>query len=350
MSRCALLCLLFVVIALRGWGQAAVIDVHDHIMARLPAEYLAAAADAVASMDALGIRMLLLMPPPEEGVIVPLHDCETLQAIVKAYPTRFAMLGGGGRLNIPIQQTATQTTVSDQVKQDFAAAAEDILRQGAVGFGEIALHHLSHNAHHPYESVPGDHPLLLLLADIAARHGVPLDLHLDVVTQEMAAPDYLAASPLNPTAFTPNLAAFERLLDHNPKATIIWEHCGTDTLGCWTAELTRRMLAQHPNLYIALRINAGKPGHYPLNYPMMRNGMMKPNWRQLFLDYPTRFLIGSDLFLAPAGVTSSPSGIQPITRDTGIPYSGVTQFLNLLPPDVARKIGSDNAMALYRLK
>jgi len=323
-----------------------VVDVHVHLLAATPREYQEAAKEAVAVMDRFGIQKMIVMPPPKDGVIIPDTDYEALLPAIQNYPARFAFLGGGGRLNAMIQQTPWQTPIGEDVRRKFEQEAEEVLRQGAIGFGEIAIHHLSNGPGHPYESVPGDHPLLLLLADIAARHDVPLDVHCDVVTADMLAPAFLT-SPLDPTSFRANIDGFERLLAHNPKTRVIWEHCGSDTLGCWTAGLSRRLLEKYPNLYLGLRIGPG-PGHYPRNYPLMRDGQMKPEWRKLFQDYPARFMIGSDMFIGPPGF-HSPLSIAQAAKQPALTNVGVSTFLGALPAELARKFASENAMTLYKL-
>src|SRR3989304_1896083 len=97
----------------------------------------------------------------------------------------------------------------------------EIIRQGAAGFCEITAHHLSHTDGHPYETVPGDHPLPLLLAGIAGRNEVLIDFHSDLVAEDMKSPDWLA-SPPNPPVLRTNLAAFERPLVHNRRAKNVW--------------------------------------------------------------------------------------------------------------------------------
>ena len=53
---------------------------------------------------------------------------------------------------------------------------------GAAGFGEMAAEHFSGGT--PYQFAPPDHPLFLLLADIAARHDVPIDQHMNAVPRD----------------------------------------------------------------------------------------------------------------------------------------------------------------------
>ncbi|MDD2708046.1 MAG: amidohydrolase family protein [Verrucomicrobiae bacterium] len=323
------------------------VDVHDHLAARGQEEFKGAATAAVESMNQAGASKMIIMPPPQD---IAHFDCDSFRAALQQHPGRFAFLGGGGSLNVMIQQTANQTSVSDSVRRQFEQKAEEILRQGASGFGEIAIHHLSlHGAQHPYECVAADHPLLLLLADIAARHDVPIDVHFDVITQDLPRPGWLT-SPNNPAVFHPNLAAFERLLDHNPRAKICWAHAGSDNTGHWTAELSHQLLQKHANLYMSLRPGPGNSSEISVqHFPMNQDGTIKAEWLKVFQDFPDRFVIGSDQF------TSSPnsrnSGGLPSSLAAKKPLGGgrVGAILKALPPDVARKIAAENAITLYRL-
>ena len=322
------------------------IDVHTHFMAITPEQRLAAAQMAVQLMDKAGTRMMLVMPPPSNGEGGVGADHEVLLPALQAYPERFAFLGGGCRLNSMIHQSAQQTSIGEDLHRRFEAEAEDVLRHGARGFGEMSILHLSWGSHHPYECAPGDRPLFLLLADIAARHNVPIDIHMDLVTRDMATPESWLGQTFNPPTLQENLSAFERLLDHNPQAKIIWEHMGTDTLGFWTPELTRTLLEKHPNLYIALRLALG-PANFPDTTPFL-NGRLKPEWLRLFQDYPTRFMVGSDTFVCPPGFSGNPDVVK-MAEIPAAPYQSARVLLNQLPADVADKICHGNAEAVFGL-
>jgi len=319
------------------------IDVHNHLLSGPQRDFSGAVRAALTVMDQIGIRKMIVMSPPRN---VPHDDFGALVAALQPQTARFAFLGGGESLNVMLQEAGTQTAVSTSLKRQFKQKAEEILRQGAAGFGEMTAHHLSlHGEDHPYESVPADHPLLLLLADIAAEHDVPIDIHFDVVTKDLPVPDWLATAN-NPKVLHANLAAFERLLDHNPKAKICWAHVGSDNTGHWTTDLSRRLLQKHPNLYMSLRLG---PGHVIENFPLTPARQIKPEWLQLLQDFPTRFVIGSDNFIAAPSFQGGNTAnllVQrvPVTREW-IPI-----FLRNLPPDLACKIATDNALALYKLR
>ncbi len=322
------------------------IDVHAHPVGGRGAytDYASAVKAAVSVMEESGIAKMVLMPPPQPPGTPPPFDFESFAAVAKLYGSRFAFLGGGGSLNPMIQQAGRHATVDDHLRKRFEERAAEILQAGAVGFGEITAHHLSLLSGHPYESVPADHPLLLLLADIAARHDVVIDFHFDPVVEEMKAPDWLA-SPPNPAVFHANLAAFERLLEHNRRAKIVWAHAGSDQLGQWNVPLSRNLLEKHPNLYMSLRM---APARAPQNHPLTPDEQLKSEWLQLLSDFSDRFVIGGDQFFAAAGIGQGP-GTNFAQRARGI-RQRTNMFLAALPESLARKIGYDNAMRLYKPK
>lgn len=296
--------------------------------------------NAAAVMADSGIATMFLLPPPQIYSTVEPSDFPSFVGPAKTHGAKFRFLGGGGTLNPLLQQAATGA--AEGSLRQFTEEAEAILRAGAIGFGEMAAHHLSVVPGHPYESVAADHPFLLALADIAARHGVPIDLHFDPVISRMPRPDWAPAS--NPAALEPNFAAFERLLAHDRNAKIVWAHAGSDNLGQWTVALSRRMLSTHPNLHMSLRM---APGHAPQNHPLTREGEIKPAWLRLLADFSDRFVIGGDQFFvdesgAAGNATLFASRAAPTRQRTKV-------FLAALPERLAHGIAQANATRLYKL-
>jgi predicted TIM-barrel fold metal-dependent hydrolase len=201
-----------------------------------------------------------------------------------------------------------------------------LLRDGVSGFGEMAAEHFVGST--GYEYAPPDHPLFLLLADIAAEHGVPIDIHMEAVPHAMALPLELQ-SPPNAAQLHENLAAFGRLLSHNPRAKILWAHMGTDSTGFRTPELCRQMLQAHPNLYMEIKYDPKLPG----KNPVLVDGVVKPQWLELFRKFPDRIVLGSDQHY---------SG-----HDEPGRWQSDVLILNQLPPGLRRKIGSENARRIF---
>jgi hypothetical protein len=314
------------------------IDTHVHL--RGGGRSYAEVVDALAAMmPSAGMRMALLLPPPftDDGANQGnRYDSSEMAASIRPHAGRFAFLAGGSALN-PIIQTMSADKVTPQVSADFSARAEKMLDEGAVGFGEIGILHLSHFTGHPFEDVAADHPLILALADIAAKRGKVLDLHMDLVEHAAPLPTKFA-SPPNPRQLTPNLPALERLLVHNPNAKIVWAHAGWDVTGQWGVEVSRLMLQRHPNLYMSLKL---MPGETPEHMPITPAGV-KPEWQALLSEFPDRFVIGTDSFIA------APDGMGP-ARTIFIP-APVQALLSKLPPPLAEAVAHGNAERIYGLK
>lgn len=333
----------------RGAGAAGYIDTHAHLVESSTGlaggTLLAAAEAAVREMDRLGYASALLMPTPQIYRGTSNHDYEAFAEVQRRYPGRFALLGGGYLLNALIHKCVAQGQVDEEDRRLFVRNAERILAAGAVGFGELAAEHYSIGkfaAFHAYESAPPDHELFLLLADIAARHDVPIDLHVEVLPQDMPLPSIPALiSPPNPAQLKANLAGFERLLAHNRKARIVWAHAGWDLSGTRDLALMTRLMRTHPNLYMSFKI-AGRSGA-PRSRPLGPDGRLKPEWLDFIREFSVRLLIGTDEFYRGASL-SGPD----ITTAAGLTELPV-RLLEQLPPELARRIGYENAVRLYKL-
>jgi predicted TIM-barrel fold metal-dependent hydrolase len=111
----------------------------------------------------------------------------------------------------------------------------------------------------------------------------------------------------------------ERLFAQWPQARILWAHAGFER-----PERVRELLARHPNLWadLAFRTDHGAGGKIP------------PEWRSAFLEFPDRFMVGTDTFVperwhyVPEHATWSRA------------------WLAELPPDVAEKIAWKNGEAV----
>jgi len=327
--------------ALHAQGQGDWIDVHVHLFADKGAlaDFDEAARTALQMMETERIRMMLVMSPPRarEG-----PDTESLTELTKQYGPRLAMLGGGGTLNPLLQEAGKSPEVSEGARQKFEETAERIIASGAKGFGEITAHHLSLAPGHAYEAVAPDHPLLRLLADIAARHDVPIDLHLDPVPSDVATPASLGAAQ-NPPVLQANIEGFERLLAHNRKTKIVWAHAGSDPLGYFTPTLVRALLGRHPNLALSIRPTSPRPG--AMVHP---TGEVNAEWVAVLRDFPDRFVLGSDTMIVATHYTGPQTPRIFASRGEGQRH-GIRRLLSVLPPDVARRIGYENAERLYKL-
>lgn len=291
---------------------------------------------ALEAMDRLEIARTLIMPPPQPPGHRTLYDFDSFLPLIRPHVDRLGFLAGGGTLNPLIHRSGA---VTEAMEREFSTTAERIIGAGAAGFGEITAHHVSYFPQHPYEAVAADHPLLRLLADIAARHDVPIDLHLDPIPQDIPPPPRLTQrSSANPAVLAANLGGFERLLAHNRKARIVWAHAGRDTLGTWTVALTRQLLERHSNLFLSLSMHPPF-GVVAENSLLDPAGQANPAWIALLRDFPDRAAIGSDFFHQPMGRDGS---------TLPAPTAAIRRFVNALPAELANKAAHENAMRIYR--
>jgi len=76
--------------------------------------------------------------------------------------------------------------------------------------------------------------------------------------------------------------AIERLFAQWPQARILWAHAGFES-----AERVREMLRKHPNLWADLAFRTDHAA----------GGKVVPEWRTAFLEFPDRFMVGTDTFV-----------------------------------------------------
>jgi predicted TIM-barrel fold metal-dependent hydrolase len=335
-SRRAVLCALSASLlfpprrAARASAPLPMIDTHIHFpRARGGEVYDFAVATALRELDRFGVERAILSPPPLPPGARRASLSE-ISAIARRAP-RFAFAAGGESLN-PILQSTPADHVSADLMQHFVAIAEEIAAAGAASFGELAAEHFSSGrGRHPYESSPPDHPLLLALADLAARHGMPIDLHMEAVPEDMPFPENRPQGP-NPERLFANVARLERLLDHNPEARIVWLHAGWDLSGERTLALMRRLLERHRNL--AMSIKTDHSGAKPTAPFFPDSGDIRPGWIAMLSGFPDRFMIGSDQFLAEETERLDLS----------------RRFIDALPAELKLRVASENARRLYRLR
>lgn len=76
--------------------------------------------------------------------------------------------------------------------------------------------------------------------------------------------------------------AVERMFRQNPEARVLWAHAGFAPIG-----KVREMIARYRTLWADL---AFRSDHAP-------SGKLDEAWRKLFLDYPDRFMVGTDTYV-----------------------------------------------------
>jgi len=114
--------------------------------------------------------------------------------------------------------------------------------------------------------------------------------------------------------------AIERQFAQDPQARILWAHSGFDA-----PEKVREMLRQHPNLWCDLAFRSEHAS----------GGKVDPAWRAAFLEFPDRFLLGTDTF--------TPERWYYVVEHA----NWSRQWLADLPRDVAERIAWQNGDRLF---
>jgi len=299
-----------------------------------------ATENLIVKMDQMGVEQALVVVVPGQGDL--LSEYKKMRELVNKTPERIKLMAGGAMLSEMLQGIES-SNVTAQDKQQFRQTAEQLLNDGAVGFGEMISYHLCMASHHSFQYASPDHPLFLLLADIAAEHGVPIDLHMEAVVKERQMPSNLSkACSKNPATLKPTIPALETLLKHNQKAKIVWQHIGWDNVGDMKVDLLRDLLGKHPNLYMALRIEkretqVGQGGVMP-NRIVGGSGKIEPKWLALIRDFSDRFVIGSDEFF-----------FERVAERPNQSFTETWALLEQVPNAIAEKLGRTNASRIYNL-
>ena len=114
--------------------------------------------------------------------------------------------------------------------------------------------------------------------------------------------------------------AIERVMVQDPEARILWARSGFDR-----HEHVRAMLRKHRKLYADL---AFRNDH-------ASGGKIDPAWREAFIEFPDRFLVGTDTF--------TPERWYYIAEHADWSRA----WLADLPPDIAERIGWRNGETLF---
>ena len=114
--------------------------------------------------------------------------------------------------------------------------------------------------------------------------------------------------------------AIERIFRQYPDARVLWAHSGFDR-----PDAVRAMLAKHKNLWCDLAFRSEHGG----------GGKVPPEWRALFVEFPDRFMVGTDTF--------TPERWHYIVEHANWSRA----WLADLPPALAEKIAWRNGEALF---
>jgi hypothetical protein len=118
--------------------------------------------------------------------------------------------------------------------------------------------------------------------------------------------------------------AVERILRHAPGVKLIWAHTGMST----PLDKVEQMFAQYPNIV----------GELSYRGDLEQDGTLNPRWKQLFMKYPNRFVVGTDTWITPRW--NEVENLAAFYR----------RMLSALPRDVAERIAYRNGMEIFGLQ
>lgn len=212
-------------------------------------------------------------------------------------------------------KAAVVSSSSDEGTQQLYAAAPDLVlpalrpyrTRGEIGswmHDSTVVPYLEQRlAKHRYVAIgeyhiygaDADGPVMRRVVQLARQHGLLLHSHSDA-------------------------DAIARQFQQDPNARILWAHAGFDR-----PERVREMLRQHRNLWCDLAFRSDHAS----------GGQVDPAWREAFLEFPDRFLVGTDTFTPERWYY------------VGEHARWTREWLASLPPAVAEQIAWKNGERLF---
>jgi hypothetical protein len=243
--------------------------------------------DVLARMQRNGVKAIIANSRPNDGTKALASSPQTREAGVTVVP--FVRLY---RTRADYDNWFRDESIHEMVRSELAAGTA----AGAFrGLGEF----------HLYDSGNANGPVARKLMALAEEKGLAVLAHVDDV-----AIDLLMAN-------TPSRGQRMRL---------IWAHTGIG--GAPVARLDQ-LFSRYPLLMGELSYRPGLT---------CEGGKLCPEWRELLLKYPARFMIGSDTW-----VNQRWQYYDDLMK-------GYRAWLGDLPPDVARRIAWDNGATLFGVK
>lgn len=187
------------------------------------------------------------------------------------------------------------------------------------GIGEILTRHDALTGLTNGETPRADHPALMKVYKLAARHHLPVLLHSNLSSLREDEPIYL-----------PEL---ENALASNADTKFVLAHAGTsESIEALQKpmknlpQVLEDLLRKHPNLFVDLSWSVRE------HYLFESDKDVDPRWLALIEKFPDRFLLGSDKVGRFAGLDKN--------------LGGYSILLDKLEPDVADKLMRRNALGL----
>lgn len=300
--------------------QGPIIDAHGHLGASFNWETM------IETMDRNNVTQRTVMaryyPGPEGPRDLPGSDEDAVR-LAERYPGRFFPLVGMQR---PLLSGSHKWQSPDREVDRLIDETERKLASGRFfGIGEFIVRHWSYSRGlHAEQENPIYSTFMRRMSAIAARFEVPMVVHME--------------------GYPVLVDDFSSLLSEYPNARFVWAHnCGRSKV-----PVIRSMLARHPNLFcdLAAMTNVGTTG-YGTGWPrkeeftalIEQDGVLFPEMKVLYEEFPDRFMLGMDVAHAPG------NNLQNYSRRV----NRFRDLLGQLKPETATKFAQTNAIRIFKL-
>lgn len=296
-------------------GQFPIVDAHGHIGASFNVTKI------IKEMDKNGVSKQIVMARRYPGGDSDLPgDDQLALKLAETYPGRFYPLVG---MQLPMLTGAHKWNTPDADVESLIRLTERKLASGKFfGIGEFIVRHWAYSpGRHAEQDNPIYSELMRRFSTLAAKYDVPMVIHME--------------------GYPALVEDFSKLIKENPNTRYVWAHnCGRSK-----ATVIRSLLSRHENLYCDLGGMTNEATGYGSGWPrkeeftslIERNGVLFPEMKSLYEEFPDRFMVGTDVAHAPAMRF----------------YAGrVRRFrtlLDQLSPEARAKIAEQNAIRIFKL-
>ena len=302
-------------------GQFPIVDAHGHIGASFNVTKI------IKEMDKNGVSKQIVMARryPGGDSDLPGNDQLALK-LAETYPGRFYPLVG---MQLPMLTGAHKWKTPDADVESLIRLTERKLASGKFfGIGEFIVRHWAYQpawAHSPGIHAEQKNPiyseLMRRFSTLAAKYDVPMVIHME--------------------GYPTLVADFSKLITENPGTRYVWAHnCGRSKTA-----VIRSLLSRFPNLFcdlggmtnVTTGYGSGWPRKEEFTSLIERYGVLFPEMKSLYEEFPDRFMVGTDVAHAPA------------MRFYEGRVRRFRELLEQLSPEAKAKIGEQNALRIYRL-
>jgi Tat protein secretion system quality control protein TatD with DNase activity len=297
-------------------GQFPIIDAHGHIGASFKSTAI------LKLMDKNGVSKQIVMArayPGKGDSDLPGYDQLALK-LAETYPGRFYPLVGMQR---PLLTGAHKWITPDANVESLIQQTERKLASGKFfGIGEFIVRHWAYSSgRHAEQDNPIYSELMRRFSVLAAKYDVPMVIHME--------------------GYPTLVADFSKLMTENPGTRYVWAHnCGRSK-----AEVIRSLLSRFKNLFcdlggmtnVTTGYGSGWPRKEEFTSLIERSGVLFPEMKSLYEEFPDRFMVGTDVAHAPA------------MRFYEGRVRRFRELLEQLSPEARAKIAEQNAIRIYKL-